>query len=179
MIRKLFKHEYPDVAKHLKRFNSDDRRLRFGCIASDSYIDDYVSGIHYSDAVFGIHDDDLNLVGSAHVGIQNSVAELGLSVEQEHRGKGYGTLLLNKSIEHAKLMQANVFTSQCLNHNRWVLREMTKRGFHITRDYDSAIAEAELSKPDLLMYQTNFINENIALTLHNTKLWFKLLHLDK
>src|SRR5262245_23734498 len=88
---------------HFLALSSEDRRLRFASTLSAESVIAYVDGIDFDrDAVFGVRDDSLRLVGVAHVAFGDDVAELGLSVLPAHRGHGVGSALFDRAVAHAR-----------------------------------------------------------------------------
>ncbi len=72
------------LVAHLLALPAEDRRLRFGSSLSPESIANYVDSIDLvHDAVFGVYDDRLALVGAAHLAFADDLAELGLSVLPE------------------------------------------------------------------------------------------------
>src|SRR5688572_18144024 len=95
LIRELARLERPALERHFLTLEAEDRRLRFGAPLSDFAVRAYVARIDFSaDAAFGVFDDDLHLVGAAHLGRLREHAELGVSVLAGHRGRGIGGALL-------------------------------------------------------------------------------------
>ena len=93
----------PTVTAHFLALPFKDRRLRFGTALAPRAIAAYVDGIDFDrDAVFGVHDDRLMLVGLAHVAFEEDGAELGLSVLPARRGLGLGVALFKRALAHAR-----------------------------------------------------------------------------
>lgn len=79
-IRQLSQAERPALARHLLALGEDDRRLRFGVPLNNAAIGRYVEGIDITeDALFGVTDDELQLLGAAHLARNSGHAELGVS----------------------------------------------------------------------------------------------------
>ena len=92
-----------EVMMHFLALSAEDRRLRFGGPMAEEGIAHYVDRIDFEcDAVFGVHDDRLALIGVAHVAFSDGLAELGLSVLSGHRECGVGTALIGRAVEHAR-----------------------------------------------------------------------------
>src|ERR1044072_1156752 len=83
-VQRLTEKARPALLAHFAALSEDDRRLRFGGSTSAERIGAYIAEIDLArDAVFGIFDDSLALVGVAHVAFADGVAELGISVLPE------------------------------------------------------------------------------------------------
>jgi GNAT superfamily N-acetyltransferase len=174
--RKLLAVEKGLYTDHLMRLESQDRMMRFETAATDTFIQNYTKGINMRrDAIFAAFDDDLVMRGAAHVAYSNALADLGLSVEQEFRGKGVGTTLLEKAINWSRVRYAKTFSSQCLVHNRWMMRKVKELGFDVSTDIDTAVATAPLDPPDLALIRKVIFEEQVGLLNYNTKLFFGLL----
>jgi len=90
-IRELWPAERPALYEHFLSLARPDRRLRFGAPLSDFSVREYVTRIDFEqDALFGVFDDELRLLGVAHVARADTYAELGVSVLDGHRGPGTG-----------------------------------------------------------------------------------------
>jgi GNAT superfamily N-acetyltransferase len=93
----------PMLVAHFLSLPPMDRCLRFGTGLAPRVIAGYVEHINFNrDAVFGVHDESLALVGVAHVAFDGERAELGLSVLPEHRHHGIGDALLKRAVAHAR-----------------------------------------------------------------------------
>ncbi|MCE9641150.1 MAG: hypothetical protein K8S22_13570 [Betaproteobacteria bacterium] len=81
------------IAGHLLALNAEDRRLRFGYGMADETIANYVQRIDFNrDALFGVYNAKLHLVGVCHVAQTAGVAEFGVSVYPGERNRGIGSL---------------------------------------------------------------------------------------
>src|SRR5204863_6427350 len=86
LIRELWSSERPALYEHFLSLARHDRRLRFGTALSDSTVRDYVARIDFGhDALFGVLDEELRLLGVAHVARSPGFAELGVSVLEAFR----------------------------------------------------------------------------------------------
>lgn len=173
--RRLLITEKPAIEAHLKRLDTGDRVMRFETAATDTFIEKYVAGLRVpQDILIGAFDDGPVLRGFAHVAIVNDLADLGLSVEASQRGQGIGSELLHRGIEAARLRHAKTFSSQCLTHNRWMMSKMRNMGFHIERDYETAVATTDLTPPDAISVTKAVFDEQLGWFDYNRKLVFNL-----
>jgi len=89
---------FHDIASHFLALTAGDRFLRFGWVMSDVDIVAYVEGLlHAIGNVFIVVEPAPDVSGVLHVEFRNGAAELGLSVSAWARGKGIGSLLLEKA----------------------------------------------------------------------------------
>src|SRR5258708_37797677 len=80
-IQRLNEGVRASLVAHFLALPMRDRSLRFGAALAPTVIAKYVDGIDFDrDAVLGLHDDRLALVGVAHVAFVDDLAEVGLSV---------------------------------------------------------------------------------------------------
>ena len=162
VFRSLLPVERHRFAEHLLRLSPADRRMRFGCAASDDYIRRYVAGIASSDAIYVAFDEALVIRGAAHIAFHEGTADLGLSVEQGLRGNGLGTRLLQGALDISRAHGARRFTSQCLTHNRWMMAHVRRLGFDIASQDGESTASARLPVPTPGFIGRMALNENLS-----------------
>src|SRR3954454_16885276 len=122
-IRELSRAERPALLTHFLALQHDDRRLRFGAPLGDVTVRAYVERIDFEhDAVFAVADDELYLLGVAHVARSGSHAELGVSVLAGHRGRGIGGALLERAHTRARNWGVRALFMHCLNENAAMMR---------------------------------------------------------
>lgn len=150
LIRKLHLHERPLFADHLKRLSPDDRQFRFArASVLDEVIDRYVAAIGPDDLILGCFVDD-RLVGGVHVAFADGVAEVGVSVDTEHRVKGIGADLFRRASQWARNRRAAKLYTLCQSDNRGMVALARKLGMAVHRESGTAEAYLELPPPDLL-----------------------------
>jgi hypothetical protein len=67
-VRELHADYREEILNHLLHLNDEDRRLRFGTQIPDEVIRHYVEYLNFNkDAIFGVFDLDLKLIGMAHL----------------------------------------------------------------------------------------------------------------
>ena len=152
------------LADHFLALTGDDRRLRFGAPISAERIGAYVAGIDFGrDAVFGVFDDELALVGVAHVAFLADSAELGISVLPGHRGRGAGRALFVRAAEHARnRFVARVFM-HCLAENAAIMHIARTSGMEIVVEAGDADAHLALSPASPASVTGEFLTDRLAL----------------
>lgn len=154
----------PALEAHFLILGNEDRRLRFGLPLSDDSVRDYVERIDFArDAVFGINDEELALIGVAHLARSEEFAELGISVLPEHRGRGIGAALLSRGATHARNWGDRTLLMHCLTENAAMLHLARKQGMQIATTSGGAEASVELPPASAVSLATEMIEERIGL----------------
>ncbi len=150
LIRRLFPHERSLFAAHLKRLSGDDRRFRFAdAVVSDARIDAYVAGIADDDIVLGGFVAGA-VAGAVHVGLADGLAEIGVSVEAAHRGRGLGGALFTHAVRWARNRGAVRLYTLCQADNRAMAALARRQGMDIHHESGTAEAYLPLAPPDLV-----------------------------
>ena len=151
-IRELHAGHADQILQHFLQLNDEDRRLRFGTQTPDEVIARYVRGLDFNkDAIFGIFDLNLKLIGMAHLAYlpelkgQARAAEFGVSVLPEGRSQGFGTALLQRSAVHSRNTRIETLHVHCLTSNKAMMHLAQKAGMSI--EYAHGDADAYLRLP--------------------------------
>jgi RimJ/RimL family protein N-acetyltransferase len=183
-IRKLDKLELPKYSDHLLRLNADDRYLRFGSQVDDATIIRHVSDTKYKKIILAAFDDALNIIAACEVAfimpsnaISADTAEIGLSVEESHRGKGLGTELFNRALVVCRNRRVKTLLSYCLTRNRFMMRIAKAHGMQIHTEYGSSEATMTLNHYTAATVFEEMLGEGMAI-IENTNAifrntWFK------
>lgn len=149
LIRELTYLDRAALRRHFLALAAEDRRLRFGIPLNDFAICSYASGIDFErDRVFGVYDDDLHLLGAAHLALAEGHAELGISVLAGHRGRGFGGALLGRAHMHARNRGERALFMHCLAENGAMMHLARKRGMEIGVETGEADAWLKLAPAD-------------------------------
>jgi GNAT superfamily N-acetyltransferase len=133
------------LTDHFLALSPEDRRLRFGSSLAPDALAGYVAAIDFErDAVFGVHDERLTIVGAAHAAFSGGHAELGISVLPAHRGRGVGTTLFERAAEHARNRFVPRLFMHCLSENAAILRIAQRAGMDIVTEAGDADAHLRL-----------------------------------
>ena len=142
-IRSLARRHRHRIIDHLLAMEPRDRYLRFGYAASDEQIQKYALSIDFArDEVLGIFNRRLQLVALAHLAYGQPVpgdsartmAEFGVSVLTESRGRGLGRRLFETAALHARNRGIDTLFIHALSENRPMLRIATAAGAIVERD---------------------------------------------
>ena len=131
-IRELWPSERPALYEHFLSLAPHDRRLRFGTPLGDTTVREYVARIDFGqDVLFGVLDDELRLLGVAHVARSPTFAELGVSVLDGFRARGIGGALLTRAHVRARTGGASALFLHCLTENGAMLRRARRQGMDV------------------------------------------------
>ena len=171
LIKELSRLESPALDRHFLALPSEDRRLRFGAALNDVSNRTYVRAIDYkNDALFGVLDDELCIIGAAHLGRLNGHAELGISVLPGHRGLGIGGALLERAYMHARNWGVHVLFMHCLTENSAIMHLARKQGMDIVAQTGEADAWLTLPPADATSYMSEAFAQRAAVFDHVLKI---------
>jgi GNAT superfamily N-acetyltransferase len=163
-VQRLVEASRPALRRHFLSLGGEDVRLRFGLAIGPAAIVAYVDRIDFDvDAVFGVHDDELTLIGVAHVAFTEDMAELGVSVLETHRGRGVGSALLARAADHVRNRFVTRLFMHCLAENATMLHIARNLGMKICVDTGEADAFLKLAPADQASVAGEFVEQRLAL----------------
>lgn len=142
-IRSLTPRHRERILAHLLALTEHDRYLRFGYPATDAQIARYVDTLDFDrDEVFGIFNRKLELIAAAHLAYspapqrtdQPAMAEFGVSVLPNARGRHFGARLFDHAILHARNRGVETLFIHALSENTAMLRIARKAGSEVVRE---------------------------------------------
>jgi len=154
----------PALERHFLALDSKDRRLRFGIPLSETAVRLYVSRIDFQrDAAFGVFDDELQLLGAAHVAHADQHAELGVSVLLGYRNRGVGGTLLERATLRARNWGVRALFMHCLRENAAMVHVAHRRRMRIVIEADEADAWLNLPPADAASHFGEVFEQRVAL----------------
>ena len=163
-ILELWPSERPELYEHFLSLAAEDRRLRFGAPLGDATVREYVARIEFGqDAVFGVLDDELRLLGVAHVARSPTFAELGVSVLEGYRGRGIGGALLARAHLRARNWGMGALFMHCLTENAAMMRLARHQGMEIVTQSGEADAWLKLPPADAGSHFGEVFAQRVAL----------------
>jgi len=147
LVRELDDTHRAAALSHFLALEAEDRHLRFGSPTSDAIIERYVANLNFNrDALFGVFNDALDLVGIAHLAYVPSAndgtrsAEFGVSVLHDDRHRGLGAALLAHAAVHARNTHIDTLFVHCLAKNKAMMHLAHKLGMRVEFAYGDADA---------------------------------------
>ena len=164
LIRELSRLDRVSLEPHFLALGAEDRRLRFGVPLNDEAVRTYVGRIDFErDAMFGVHDDELRVVGAAHVARSRGHAELGISVLPAHRGRGIGAALLARAHMRARNWGVRALFMHCLAENAAMMHLARRQAMQIVVESGEADAWLRLPPADASSHFGEVFAERVAL----------------
>jgi GNAT superfamily N-acetyltransferase len=163
-VKELSETDRSAMEVHFLALTSEDRRLRFGITRKDESIQDYVQKIDLkNDAVFGVVNPELELVGVAHLARAQGYCEFGVSVLDSHRNLGIGAALLQRAEIHSRNWGVTRLLMHCLAENRVILHLAQKHNMKIATSAGETDTSVQLDKSTLGSHLREIAQEQFAL----------------
>jgi GNAT superfamily N-acetyltransferase len=177
-IKELRERDRRRLLRHFLALDDSDRLLRFGTVLSDELIERYVQRIDFiHDSVFGVYGGWLHsLVGVGHLAFvpreqmpviggtttKSRMAEFGVSVSAEARGRGIGSKLFERAIIHCRNEDVDTLYMHYLTSNQTMMHLARKAGMEIHREYGEADAYLTVPPPDPRSVLREAMQEQVA-----------------
>nr|WP_284503840.1 GNAT family N-acetyltransferase [Caballeronia sp. GAWG2-1] len=168
LVRELSSADRERLQTHFLALDEDDRLLRFGQIVPDHVIENYVRNINFAnDAVFGVFDNALQLIGVGHLAYlpvdgEKRTAEFGVSVLESARGRGIGTKMFERAAMRSRNSKVSQLYVHCLSRNKTMMHIARKSGMKIEYAYGEADAYLSLAPADQGSIMAEMLQEQAA-----------------
>lgn len=145
--RKLNILDKQKLTYHLQKLQGEDRRLRFGMVVTDQYIEQYVNRtINDVDSKwFGVDHINGSIVAACHVAIVDELAELGCSVDSDYRGHGYAQEMFDRAVTWLKTKGVYDVCMHCLAENAIMKHIARKNEMAVVTEYGESDANVHLT----------------------------------
>jgi GNAT superfamily N-acetyltransferase len=168
LVRELTAVDRERLLTHFLALDEDDRLLRFGQIVPNHVIENYVRSIDFTrDTVFGVFDNQLQLVGVGHLAYlpaegDKRTAEFGVSVLESVRGQGIGSKLFERAAIRSRNTHVTMLYMHCLSRNSTMMHIAKKAGMKIEYAYGEADAYLTLPPADQSSIIAEMLQEQAA-----------------
>ena len=165
----------PLILAHLLALGETDRRLRFSYALGDAAIAKYTASIDFErDSVFGIFGRDDVLLGVVLLAALNADAkqpadskapkgaELGLSLNEQMRGHGLGTLLFQRALRRARNDGIEMLFIYTLMDNAAMLRIAHKLNMRVSTADGQCEAHLRVEPASTGSMVREFVDEHLA-----------------
>ena len=168
-IRKIWPSEREKFLGHLLRLDNSSRRMRFGMMVNDDFIEDYAARTDsLNSLVFGyfVGDDvraasELRPLGPSVTG----ESEAAFSVEKPYQNSGIGTALLGRIIRSARNRGVRRLYMNCLAENRRMQRIARKYDADLQFEVGDVVGEVEPLKPNYLTFWKEVVDDEFGFVM--------------
>ncbi|MFP5462389.1 MAG: GNAT family N-acetyltransferase [Gammaproteobacteria bacterium] len=158
LFERLGRGDRDSLVAHFTSLGPEDRRLRFGILVDDAFLERYVDGMDFGrDVVFGARTGPGQWVGIGHLVLDENAPELGLSVLPAARGRGLGAAIFRYAVVRAARAGRDRLYMHCLTTNRAIMSIARAAGMVIRSD--SGEADAHLVVPPYPEFARMLIGE--------------------
>ena len=176
-IYKLPKHEFHRYRTHLLSLDDESRYMRFGFPIRNETINELCSKWELNSdkhKIFAIENDNLEVVGVAHVSLEDEIPELAFSVFKECQGQGMGDALMKRAIEYCQNKGIKQGCMVCLGSNDKVKGLARKNGVLVKTEDGDSHGEVTIPDPTPMSYWKEYFEDNIGKMDHLGKAQRKL-----
>lgn len=143
--RKLSHLDKDKLVAHLTGLQGEDRRLRFGAMVSDNFIEHYVhSSFDDQSKWFGCEDMEGKIVSACHAAVKGEDAELGCSVDKEYRGHGLAQEMFDRAVTWLRTQGIKEVFMHCLTENAVMRHIARKNDMTVVSEYGETDATVEV-----------------------------------
>ena len=164
-IYKLPGHEMDRYRAHLLMLDKESRYMRFGFHISNEIInqlcDKWKLNPH-KHKIFAIEDENLDIVGVAHVSLEDEVPELAFSVFKEHQGKGMGDALMKRAIEYCQNKGIKQGCMVCLGINDKIKRLARKNDVLVKTEDGDSVGEIVIPRMSPASVWHEYVEDSIG-----------------
>lgn len=168
-IYKLEKPEFHRYKLHLLSLDEESRYMRFGYpIRNEQIIDLCNKWRENSDKniLFAIENEDLEVVGIAHISLEEEPAELAFSVLKEYQGQGMGDALMKRAIGYCQNHNIKHGCMVCLGSNDKIKKLARKNNILVKTEHGDASAEIAIPDPTPVSVWSEAVTNQIATIDH-------------
>ena len=164
-IYKLPAHEFDRYRTHLLCLDEESRYMRFGFHIKDETINQLCDKWKLNSdkhKIFVIENDNLEVVGVAHVSLEDEVPELAFSVFKECQHQGMGDALMKRAIEYCQNKGIKNGCMVCLMHNDKIKGLARKNGILVHSEDGDSYGDISIPAPTPLSYWHEYVEDNLA-----------------
>lgn len=165
VIYKLGKAEFHRYKLHLLSLDEESRYMRFGYHIKTEQILSLCNRWRDNidkNVVFAIENDDLEVVGIAHISLEEEPAELAFSVLKQYQGQGMGDALMKRAVEYCQNHGIKTGCMVCLGSNDKIKSLAKKHGILVRTEQGDASAEVAIPEPSPLSIWHEVVNDQFA-----------------
>lgn len=196
-LKRLSEINREKVLKHFLRLDNQSRSSRFCTSSNDDNLIAYVKKIDFKNGIFGIFNENLDIIGVGECVFFNEKeklsAEVAFTIEKEYQGNGLGNKLMKRVVQYANSKDVHELHMYCIKTNQAIVHLAKK--YKLVPQYDGTEISGVVKTPDIspfvsslneqfednvatfelaITYQQKLIKDQINLFEENSKLVTKM-----
>ena len=157
--------EFYRYRTHLLSLDDESRYMRFGFHIKNETITDLCNKWQdESDQhkIFVIENDNLEVVGVAHVSLEGDTPELAFSVLKDYQHQGLGDALMKRAIEYCQNKNIKQGYMVCLSSNDKIKRLARRNNVLVTTEDGDSHGEIAIPTATPVSYWKEYVEDNFA-----------------
>ena len=168
-IYKLQPHEFERYRNHLLSLDDESKYMRFGFHIRSETISDLCSkwqSNYDKHQIFVIENDNLDVVGVAHVSLEEETPELAFSVLKDHQKQGMGDALMKRAIEYCQNKGIKHGYMVCLMSNDKIKGLARKNGVLVHSEEGDSYGDITIPAPTPVSYWHEYLENTMGTIDH-------------
>ena len=164
-IYKLTKADFYRYKIHLLSLDEESRYMRFGYHIRNEQIRELCKrweANYDKNIVFAIENSDLEVVGVAHISLEEDPAELAFSVFKECQRQGMGDALMARAIEYCQNHNIKHGCMVCLGSNEAIKKLARKHEIMVKTELGDSSAEISIPDPNPVSIWSEAVHDSLA-----------------
>ena len=160
--------EFHRYKTHLLSLDNDSKLMRFGYqVKTETILELSKKWAKEPEkhVIFGIENDDLELVGVGHICLEEQEPELAFSVLKEYQNQGMGSALMARCVEWCRNRDLKTGTMICLSTNTAIKKLASRHGI-LVRDGSETLAEIKIPEANVSSIVHEIVEDNLSTLSH-------------
>lgn len=140
------------VLEHFLRLDYESKSSRFCTPITDENMSIYVQKIDFKNGIFGIFNDNLDIIGLGECVFfkekDKLTAEVAFTVEKPYQGNGLGNKLMKRVVQYANSRDIHELHMYCIRNNQAILHLAKK--YNLVPQYEGTEISGVVKTPDVL-----------------------------
>lgn len=162
--------------------DDESKYMRFGFVVKPEIIqelcDKWAKNPHLH-KIFVVENENLDVVGVAHVSLEEGKIELAFSVLKDYQNRGIGDALMKRAVEYCQNKNIKHGYMVCLRSNDKIKKLARKNGILITTEEDESYGDITIPDPTPISYWKEYVENSVAQLDHLGKTQRKFAKLFK
>lgn len=166
-LKRLTEINRKEILNHLLRLDHESRSSRFCSPVNNDTIINYVDKIDFKNGIFGIFNENLDIIGLGECVFfkekDKLTAEVAFTVQKEYQGNGLGNKLMKRVVQYANSRDVHELKMYCIRTNKAILHLAQK--YNLVPQYEGTEISGVVKTPNVLPFISNMneqFEDNIA-----------------